>query len=60
MPYNGGTPQPGNRTGQTEGPAATRRQSHEQFEHEAGWYDIENDRDYLVGVARLSVSTWSN
>jgi agmatinase len=51
VPYDGGTPQPGNRTGQAEGPAATRRQSYEQFEHGEGWYDIEADRDYLAGVS---------
>jgi agmatinase len=55
VPYDGGTPQPGNRTGQAEGPAAARRQSYEQFEHGAGWYDIENDRDYLAGVAMADV-----
>ncbi len=55
VPYDGGTPQPGNRTGQAEGPAATRRQSYEQFEYEAGWYDIEADRDYLVGVTMADV-----
>jgi agmatinase len=55
VPYDGGTPQPGNRTGQAEGPAAARRQSYEQFEHGAGWYDIEADRDYLVGVTMADV-----
>jgi agmatinase len=55
VPYDGGTPQPGNRTGQAEGPAAARRQSYEQFEHGAGWYDIEAGRDYLVGVEMVDV-----
>lgn len=55
VPYDGGTPQPGNRTGQAEGPAAARRQSYEQFEHGAGWYDIETDTEYLVGVTMADV-----
>lgn len=55
VPYDGGTPQPGNRTGQAEGPAATRRQSYEQFEYQEGWYDIEADRDYLAGVTMADV-----
>jgi len=55
VPYDGGTPQPGNRTGQAEGPAAARRHSYEQFELGSGWYDIEADRDYLVGVTMADV-----
>lgn len=55
VPYDGGTPQPGNRTGQAEGPAAARRQSYEQFETGSGWYDIEADRDYLVDVTMADV-----
>lgn len=55
VPYDGGTPQPGNRTGQAEGPAAARRHSYEQFEHGTGWYDIEADRDYLVGVSMVDL-----
>jgi agmatinase len=56
VPYDGGTPQPGNRTGQAAGPAAARMRSWEQFEHGSdGWYDIESDRDYLVGVTMADV-----
>ena len=58
VPFDGGTPQPGNRTGQTMGPAAARRSSWDQFEASggaagcsAGWYDIEADKDFLVGIA---------
>jgi agmatinase len=57
VPFDAGTPQPGNRTGQAAGPVAARLQSFEQFEYcdpprvgASGWYDIERDRDYLVGV----------
>jgi len=57
VPYDAGTPQPGNRTGQTSGPAAARQASSQQFEYDAahgagaeGWYDIETDREHLVGV----------
>ena len=56
VPFDGGTPQPGNRTGQRAGPAAVRLASWEQFEASggnggaSGWYDVEADRDYLVGV----------
>ncbi len=55
VPFDAGTPQPGNRTGQTGGPAAARAASHEQLDPPgpagaAGWYDIETDREHLVGV----------
>src|SRR6476620_4998356 len=54
-PFAAGTTQPGNRTGQTGGPAAARGASHEQFGYLApggatGWYDIETGREHLVGV----------
>jgi agmatinase len=62
VPYDAGTPQPGNRTGQAAGPAAARLQSFEQFEYgsppqvgASGWYDIERDRDYLAGVTMADV-----
>jgi agmatinase len=62
VPYDAGTPQPGNRTGQAAGPAAARLQSWEQFHYgdstdggASGWYDIESDRDYLVGVTMADV-----
>ena len=54
VPFDGGTPQPGNRTGQKLGPAAARHASWEQFTYGEspedgvlGWYDIESDRDRL-------------
>jgi len=62
VPFDGGTPQPGNRTGQKLGPAAARHASWEQFAYgeslEAGalgWYDIESDRDCLRGVTMVDV-----
>ena len=62
VPYDGGTPQPGNRTGQKLGPAAARQASWEQFAYgespeggAAGWYDIESDRDHLRGVTMVDV-----
>ena len=55
VPYDGGTPQPGNRTGQTAGPMAARMSSWEQFNHGSGWYDVETDRDLLVGVTMADV-----
>jgi agmatinase len=56
VPYDAGTPQPGNRTGQAAGPSAARLRSWEQFDYGSpeggalGWYDVEADRDQLVGV----------
>lgn len=55
VPFDAGTPEPHNRTGQTGGPAAARAASHEQFDYlasggAAGWYDIETGREHLVGV----------
>ena len=58
VPYDGGTPQPGTPTGQRAGPAAARMATEAQFYYprspgEAGaegWYDVETDRDCLVGV----------
>jgi agmatinase len=55
VPFDAGTPQPGNRTGQRGGPAAARAASHEQFDYPGpggagGWYDIESGREHLLGV----------
>ncbi len=62
VPFDGGTPQPGNRTGQKLGPAAARQASWEQFEYgeslddgSVGWYDVESDRDRLRGVTMVDV-----
>ena len=66
VPYDGGTPQPGIATGRRAGPAAAREASVDQFycprfadpgdDHGAeGWYDVEADRDYLVGVRMADV-----
>jgi agmatinase len=66
VPYDGGTPEPGLPTGQRAGPAAARDATHAQFNYprsEApevdrgaeGWYDVEADRDYLVGVTMADV-----
>jgi agmatinase len=57
VPFDAGTPQPRNRTGQTSGPAAARLASWELFEYgptptggAEGWYDIETGRKHLLGV----------
>jgi agmatinase len=62
VPFDGGTPQPGNRTGQKLGPAAARQASWEQFTYgasvedgAAGWYDVETGRDRLRGVTMVDV-----
>jgi len=59
VPYDAGTPQPGNRTGQAAGPSAARLSSWEQFDYgergALGWYDVETDRDQLVGVTMADV-----
>ena len=66
VPYDGGTPQPGIPTGQRAGPAAAREASTDQFDYPrlagagddqgaGGWYDVEADRDYLVGVTMADV-----
>jgi hypothetical protein len=62
VPFDAGTPQPGNRTGQTAGPAAARLSFSQQFEYGSapdggaeGWYDIETDREHLVGVTMADV-----
>lgn len=66
VPYDAGTPQPGLPTGQRAGPAAAREASHEQFSYPPvatgesdpgaeGWYDVEAERDYLVGVTMADV-----
>jgi agmatinase len=62
VPYDGGTTQPGNRTGQKLGPMAARHASWEQFTYgrssadgAVGWYDVENDRDRLRGVSMVDV-----
>jgi agmatinase len=54
VPFDAGTPQPGNRTGQRAGPAAARAASFEQFDYGAdgceGWFDVESGREHLVGT----------
>ena len=66
VPYDGGTPQPGIPTGQRAGPAAAREATYAQFYYPRlgarpdsqgaeGWYDVEADRDYLVGVGMVDV-----
>jgi agmatinase len=60
VPYDGGTPEPGIPTGQRAGPGA-RAASEAQFYYPRlagagedqgaeGWYDVEADREYLLGV----------
>ena len=55
VPYDAGTPQPGNPTGQRAGPAAARAASRDQIYYLKGWYDLESDRDYLAGVTMADV-----
>ena len=66
VPYDGGTPEPGVRTGQSLGPTQARLASYYQFEWRwppgaeggpgaAGWYDIEADREYLAGVTMADI-----
>jgi agmatinase len=66
VPYDGGTPEPGIPTGQRSGPAAAREATRAQFYYSGmagpgrdqgaeGWYDVEADRDYLVGVTMADV-----
>jgi agmatinase len=66
VPYDGGTPEPGIPTGQRAGPEAARATSREQIYYPPspaagpnpgadGWYDVEADRDYLVGVTMADV-----
>jgi len=66
VPYDGGTPEPGIPTGQRAGPAAAREASNDQFLYPRaagsgddrgaeGWYDVEADRDYLVGVTMADI-----
>jgi agmatinase len=66
VPYDGGTPEPGIATGQRAGPAAAREATEAQFYYPRlagagddqgaeGWYDVEADRDYLVGVTMADV-----
>ena len=66
VPYDGGTPEPGIPTGQRAGPEAARAASREQLFYPSlasagsdagaeGWYDVEADRDYLVGVTMADV-----
>ena len=61
VPYDAGTLMPSIRTGQSAGPAWARLGSTNQMEYRwppgatgddgaAGWYDVEADKDYLVGV----------
>jgi agmatinase len=66
VPYDGGTPEPGIPTGQRAGPAAAREATQAQFYYPRstgpggdrgaeGWYDVEADRDYLIGVTMADV-----
>src|SRR5215211_1233849 len=66
VPYDGGTPQPGIATGQRAGPTAAREATQVEFYYPRsvgpggdqgaeGWYDVESDRDYLVGVTMADV-----
>jgi agmatinase len=66
VPYDGGTPEPGIPTGQRAGPAAAREATQAQLYYPPsagaggdrgaeGWYDVEADRDYLVGVTMADV-----
>ena len=66
VPYDGGTPEPGVPTGQRAGPAAAREATHAQFYYPTsavagdgqgadGWYDVEADRDRLVGVTMVDL-----
>jgi agmatinase len=66
VPYDAGTPEPGIPTGQRAGPAAAREATQAQFyyprsagtgsdEGAEGWYDVEAERDYLVGVTMADV-----
>ena len=65
VPYDAGTPEPAILTGQRAGPAAARGASQAQFHYPPsvggedpgaeGWYDVEADRDYLVGVTMADV-----
>ena len=59
VPFDAGTPQPGNRTGQAAGPEAARRSSRDQFAYGVdgalGWHDVEAGRDRLVGVTMADV-----
>jgi agmatinase len=66
VPYDAGTPEPGIPTGQRAGPAAARDASRSQIGYPRlagagpdsgaeGWYDVEADRDYLVGVTMADV-----
>jgi agmatinase len=66
VPYDGGTPQPGLRTGPSPGPTEARLASYYQFEWRwppdprgaagaLGWYDVEADREYLSGVTMADI-----
>ena len=59
VPFDAGTPQPGNRAGQAAGPEAARRASRDQFDYgtdaSLGWHDVEVGRDRLVGVTMADV-----
>ena len=66
VPYDAGTPQPNIPTDQRAGPGAVREASDSQFAYPRparggdnlgaeGWYDIEADREYLVGVRMADV-----
>jgi len=66
VPYDGGTPQPGMLTGQRAGPAAARAATEAMLYYPPlagpgddggaeGWYDVEADRDCLVGATMADV-----
>jgi len=55
VPYDAGTPQPNVPTGQRAGPAAVRAASESILLPGEGWYDVESDRDHLVGVTMADV-----
>jgi agmatinase len=59
VPHDAGTPQPGIPTGQSGGPTAARLASGDQLSYgdgaSLGWYDVEADRDRLVGVTMADV-----
>ncbi|OLE36578.1 MAG: hypothetical protein AUG48_06930 [Actinobacteria bacterium 13_1_20CM_3_68_9] len=66
VPYDGGKPEPRIPTGQRAGPAAAREATQAQFYYPRstrpggdrgaeGWYDVEADRDYLIGVTMADV-----
>ncbi len=66
VPYDAGTLQPWIRTGQSAGPASLRQNSWNTFDYTwppgappgegaAGWFDIEDEHEYLVGVSMADI-----